>query len=89
MTSDELFDFAASVKDRQDFVKFIEYLNADCRERRSEWQNDDLSSFLSGLSGFTNDIGGFYKNMGESVDIEKVTWRMVAQMLLAATVYGN
>ena len=89
MTGDELFDFAASVKDRQDFIKFIENLNADCRERRDEWQNDDLSGFLSGLSGFANDIGGFYKNMGESVDIETVTWRMVAQMLLAATVYGN
>jgi len=89
MTGDELFDFAAAVKNRGDFINFVEHLNADCRERRNEWQNDDLSGFLSGLSGFANDMEGFYKNMGESVDIETITWRMAAQMLLAATVYGN
>jgi hypothetical protein len=34
-------------------------------------------------------MDGFYKNMGETVDVETVTWRMAAQMLLAASVYGN
>ncbi|MET4682542.1 DUF7660 family protein [Brevundimonas faecalis] len=89
MTGDELFEFSASVKNRQDFIKFIKYLNDDFRERRSEWQNDDLSEFLEGLSGFANDMNGFYKNMGEVVDVEMITWRMAAQMLLAASVYGN
>lgn len=89
MTGDELFDFAAAVKSRIDFIKFVEYLNEDCRERRNEWQNDDLSGFLSGLSGFANDMNGFYRNMGETVNVETITWRMAAQMLLAATVYGN
>jgi len=89
MTGDDLFDYAAKVASRQDFIKFVEYLNADYRERKSEWENGDLESFLGGLSAFANDMGGFYRNMGEAVDIETVTWRMAAQMLLAASVYGN
>jgi len=89
MTSDELFDFAATVGSRQDFIKFVEYLNADYRERKNEWENNSLEDFLGGLSGFANDMDGFYKNMGETVDVETVTWRMAAQMLLAASVYGS
>lgn len=89
MTGDDLFDYAAKIGSRQDFIKFVEYLNADYRERKEEWQNGNLESFLGGLAGFANDMAGFYKNMGETVDVETVTWRMAAQMLLAASVYGN
>jgi hypothetical protein len=85
----ELFDYAKTVSSRADFVRFVNYLNADYSERRNEWENDSLGSFLGGLSGFANDMSGFYKNMGESVDVEAITWRMAAQMLLAAKVYGN
>jgi hypothetical protein len=34
-------------------------------------------------------MAGYYKNMGEDVDVERITWRMAAEMLLAATVYGS
>jgi len=34
-------------------------------------------------------MAGYYKNMGETVDVENITWQMAAEMLLAATVYGN
>ena len=89
MAVEDLFEYAKSVSSRADFVRFVDYLNADYRERHEEWENDNLESFLGGLSGFANDMGGFYKNMGEAIDIEVITWRMAAQMLLAAKVYGN
>jgi len=89
MTGDDLCDFAATVNSRQDFIKFVEYLNADYRERRNEWENDNLETFLGGLSGFANDMGGYFRNMGETVDVENATWRIAAEMLLAASVYGN
>lgn len=89
LVGDDLFDFAEKIQSRADFVRFVEYLNADYRQKPSEWENDTLASFLAGLSGFAQDMGGFYKNMGQSVDIEVVTWRIAAQMLLAAKVYGN
>jgi len=89
MTSDDLFEYAESISTREGFVKFVNHLNDDYRVRHREWQNNDLGSFLGGLSGFANDMDGFYRNMGEIVDVETVTWRMAAQMLLAASVYGN
>lgn len=85
----DLFEFAKAVSSRADFARFVDYLNTDYRVRQDEWENDSLENFLSGLSGFAQDMGGFYRNMGESIDVEVITWRMAAQMLLAATVYGN
>lgn len=89
MTGDDLCDFAAAVGSRQDFIKFVQYLNADYRERRDEWENTNLEDFLGGLSGFVNDMDGYFKNIGEAVDVETVTWRIAAEMLLAASVYGS
>jgi hypothetical protein len=89
LAGDALFDYARTVKSRSEFVRFVEFLNTDLRENRDEWENNNLESFLSGLSGFANDMDGFYRNMGEIVDIEQLSWRMAAQMLLAARVYGN
>jgi hypothetical protein len=89
MTSDELFDYAKTVASREDFVKFVEHLNHDYQQKRDDWSNQTLDGFLGGLSGFANDMAGYYKNMGEVIDIERITWRMAAEMLLAATVYGS
>lgn len=89
MSNDQLFDYAASVRTRREFIRFIEYLNTDKREHPENWQNNDLDGFLEGLLGFANDMSGFYENMGENVDVETITWRLAAQMLLAATVYGS
>lgn len=89
MTSDDLFDYAKTVASREDFVKFVEYLNHDYQQKRGDWSNQTLERFLGGLSGFAKDMSGYYKNMGEVVDVEHITWSMTAEMLLAATVYES
>ncbi|WP_431093333.1 DUF7660 family protein [Pseudomonas brassicacearum] len=87
MTSDELCECAKAVSTRAGFVDFVEMLSRDYVSNRDEWQNDTLDQFLLRLSGFASDMGGCYKNMGEAVDVEKITWRIAAEMLIAATVY--
>lgn len=89
MIGDNLYDYVKTIRSRDDFIKFVEYLNEDYHAKQPEWENNNLQSFLSGLSGFASDMGGYYENMGEEVDIESISWKMAAEMLLAATVYGN
>ncbi len=88
IVGDDLFDYVRTINSRDDFIYFIQSLNADYRMKREEWENDDLESFLEGLSGFTQSIDGYYKNRGDVVDIETITWRMLAEILLAATVHS-
>lgn len=89
MNTDDLYDYVKTIKNRSDFVKFVDYLIMDFRGRGAEWENPDLPSFLAGLSGFATDMDGYYKNMGEDVDVESISWKMAAEILLASTVYGN
>ena len=65
MTSDELVDFADTIKSKEDFSKFVFYFIEDFLDNKEEWENNDLSGFLSGLSLFVHDIDGYYKNMNE------------------------
>lgn len=87
MNGDDIYDLAAAVNSRTEFVKFVSHLNENYNSHPGEWENASIRDFLSGLSGFAQDMRGYYRNMGEDVDVESVTWRMAAQMLLAAKVY--
>ncbi|RKP43257.1 DUF7660 family protein [Trinickia fusca] len=89
MVGDDLYDYARTVNSREDFIKFVEYLNEDYGQQQGQWENLTLGSYLGGLSAFATDMAGYYKNMGETVDVNTITWRMAAEMLLAATVYGS
>jgi hypothetical protein len=89
MTSDDLFDYVKTVNSRKDFIKFVGYLNEDHKKNSEEWSNKTLEDFLGGLSGFAIDMNGYYQNIGEATDVESITWRIAAEMLLAATVYGG
>ena len=88
MDDSRLFDLASAVNSRDDFINLVNELNKEYLSGATDWENRDFSQFLMTLSGFTRDMGGYYQNMGETVDVEVISWRMAAQMLLAATVYS-
>jgi hypothetical protein len=87
MSNDHLYDIANATTTRADFLEFAERLCHECRNGIHQWENRSVPDYLDGLHGFAHAMGGYYQNMGEDVDIETISWRMVAHMLLAATVY--
>lgn len=87
ITGDNLVDYIKTINSKDDFIKFLEYLNIDFELGKNHWENDDLKSFLDGMLGFTQAIDGYYKNTGETIDTDIITWRMFAEILLAAKVY--
>jgi hypothetical protein len=90
LTGDNLVDYAKTIKSKKDFEYFLACLIQDYIQNQDEWQNLDLQSFLTGLIGFVADMSGYYENIGETdVFVENITWRIAAEMLLAATVYGS
>ncbi|NJL27794.1 MAG: hypothetical protein HC897_07800 [Thermoanaerobaculia bacterium] len=83
----DIEDFADRVRTRQDFEEFLERLLSDLQDHGEEWGNTSLKEFLEGLRGFARDMAGYYTNRGESLDLAQPTWRVVADLLLAARVY--
>jgi len=72
----DINDLAEKVVNQSDFVNFLKELISDFDINRSEWDNTDLRSFIRGLEGYSYDK--------QQVEL---SWRVVAEMLLAATVY--
>lgn len=84
---DSLIRSTQSISNRDDFVSFVELLSENSRRRKREWNNTKMESYLSGLAGFARDMDGYYQRIGVPMDVERPTWRMIADMLLAARVY--
>jgi 5-formaminoimidazole-4-carboxamide-1-beta-D-ribofuranosyl 5'-monophosphate synthetase len=89
LTGDNLIDFAKTIKSKQEFEYFTTCLLEDYLKNKAEWENDSLEEYLFGLSRFSVDMAGYYENLGEDIDVTVMTWRIAAEMLIAASVYGN
>ena len=87
ITGDELINFAQKISSKEEFDFFLQCLVQDYVDNRDEWENTDLLSYLVGLSGYVSSMEGYYKNMEENIDVNFITWRIVAQMLIAASIY--
>ncbi|WP_442013817.1 DUF7660 family protein [Paenarthrobacter sp. YAF11_1] len=71
---------------RQDLADFIDQFRDSLRQDPESWENNDLESFLEALSAWTREMDGYFTNRGEPVP-DVPSWRLIAQMLLAARVY--
>lgn len=74
------------VATREDFIAFARRLAQTLDGQPEQWANRDLASFLDALVAWTEDMDGYYLNRGEPIP-EQPTWKTVADMLAAATVY--
>ena len=78
---------ARAVSSKADFVEFLRALKADLVANPGDWENPTLGGYLAGMAEFARDIEGYYANRRESVDLEAPSWRVMAEILVAARVY--
>ena len=83
MKVDELVNAVAT---KSDLVSFVEALAEELRNDSSLWKNTSLELFLEALAAWIQDSDGYYENHGMAVP-ESPSWKNVAEMLLAATMY--
>ena len=83
--NNELEDF--EVNDRKSFAKFINLLHKNLIEKPEDWENTNLSDFLSALSTYTEDIQDYYNNMEINIDADKPNWKTFADILMGAKMY--
>jgi hypothetical protein len=74
------------IQTRQHCVDFVQALVQDLQANPQQWENSELRPYLEALGAFVNDIDGYFQNRGETMP-EQPTWKMLAQVLLAARVY--
>lgn len=75
-----IYEFYKTVENKQDFEEFLSLLKEDFEKNSQTWENDRLELFLDALYGYN------FGTNSEEKDI-KPTWKLFAEILLAAKVY--
>ena len=87
LIEDKIQKIAEKMQTKEDFEHFLVWLMEDLKQNKGCWENKNLESYLDGLYGSVISLSGYYKNIGDNIDPDKPSWRMVAELLLAARVY--
>lgn len=74
------------INSREELAKFIDGMRFSLEQGGQGWENRDLGSFLEAMSAWVSDMDGYFQNIGESCP-ESPSWKTIAQILAASTVY--
>jgi hypothetical protein len=83
----DLDELVTQVRSRKGFLKVLDAVQEDYRERGLMWENLTLPDFLSAMHAWLEAAPQYYANMGLHVDADRDAWRVLADGLLAARVY--
>lgn len=75
-----------TITSRADFVKFVRELCTDLETSAEHWENSDLRSYLAAMASWIEDMEGYYQKSGQSLP-QQPSWKILAEILLAARVY--
>ena len=76
-----------TVQSRQELIDHLFRLLDDFDGAGNEWENKDIYTFLQAMAAWLNDSEGYYRNVGQPVDVNKPSWQIFADALSAAAVY--
>lgn len=72
---------------KSEFIQFIENLRTDFVENKEQWENKTIEDYLEAISRYTEDIDGYYKNTNHDIDLEKIDWKVFADILKGSSIY--
>jgi len=75
------------ITSQEELARFVEKLANASSNPSESWINKDLPSFLEALAAWIEDMDGYYKNNNLPYDENNISWRNIADMLYAATMY--
>ena len=77
------------IRNKEDFLNFLDALLKDLNDPTSNWPNGSLESYLGAMASWVDDMEGYYENMGilKEVNLTEVNWQVFSDILSAARVY--
>lgn len=81
-----LTEVTNNIRDKKDFLNFLELLIGDLKNNRQEWENINLESYLEAVAGWTEDMEGYYQNINQPLP-DNINWKIFADILMAAKIY--
>ena len=87
ISGDALVERAQAIQSKAEFATFLQLLLRNYREHPDEWDNNGLERFLEAMGGFVDGLSAYSENFKMEADSSKPSWRVFAEILLAARVY--
>ena len=81
---EESDNWLSSVRTKQDFLEFLDWMATDFWEDAESWQNRDLDEFLRGLRSWLED---FDEGNEEFFPENGTNWSKLAKLLYAGKIY--
>ena len=72
---------------RIEFIEFLKEFKTDFDQKNDNLENVNLSDFLESMIAYTEDIQGYYNNMGMNVNADNPTWENFSNILKGASIY--
>lgn len=82
----EFNDIINNIESKEDFIRFVNSLSRDKRERSEEWENKDIASYLDGIGAWTTDMEGYFINMKKEMP-KNIDWKFIATLLYIGKIY--
>ncbi len=79
-------ELVEKIKSKNDLIELLHALCDDLRVAPEDWENPTLERYLYALAGWLEDSDAVYRNQGREIPVNP-SWRNIAEMLIAATVY--
>ena len=76
-----------AVSSREQLAQFIEAFRQDLLTNPEQWENATLETFLAALSRYIDDVPGYLRNVGSSLNPETASWQLFATVLCGARIY--
>ena len=73
--------------DRKEFINFVKNLRVDFIKNNAQWENKTIEDYLEAMSAYAEDIDGYYKNTNQEVNLEKIDWKIFADILKGSSIY--
>lgn len=71
-----IYEFYKTIKSKEDFILFLSMLRKDLATHENEWENMTLHNFLDAFQRYCEDAS-----------FDKLSWKNLAILFLAAKVY--
>ena len=75
-----------NIKNKKDFLVFLQNHIQDYRNNNKSWRNNTIESFLEGMESWVEDMEGYYENMNMTLP-DDIAWKIFADILYAAKMY--
>jgi hypothetical protein len=79
----EIAELAENVKDKKDFIVFLNQLQKDLLNNQQLWENPELTRYLNAMEAFLTD--STEKSLNK-IDFTP-SWSLFARIMVAASVY--